>query len=267
MKPSHKKEPRGVMNLNEGLKSFSLNRYDPSPALQFFVLHYWTVEWDLTGKAPVTQEVISHPNIQLVLESGNSQVWGVVPTRFLRTLDGKGRVFGVKFRAGGFYPFFRKAQSGLTGKSVPAVSVFGDSVLSLEDQILVEVSLKQQAALMNEFLEGFHPERDDHIPLVNEIVDYVSDHPALMKVEDLADRFGMNKRKLERLFSRYVGVTPKWVINRYRMHEILHQLDKSESVNWTQLALDLGYFDQPHFIRDFKAMTGRKPTEYKGDNG
>lgn len=187
-----------------------------------------------------------------------------MPTRFLRTLDGKGKVFGVKFRAGGFYPFFRKAQSGLTGKSVPAVSVFGDGILTLENQILAETSPDRQAAMMNEFLEGLQPEKDEQIPLVNEIVDYVCDHPALMKVEDLADRFGMNK-KLERLFSRYVGVTPKWVINRYRMHEILHQLDNRESINWTQLALDLGYFDQPHFIRDFKAMTGRKPTEYSLD--
>lgn len=266
MKPSSKTEPRGIMKLNEGLKSFNLARYDPSKELDFFILHYWTVEWDLTGKPAVTQEVISHPNVQLVLERNNSRIWGVVPNRFLRTLDGKGRVFGVKFRAGGFFPFYRKIQSELKGKSVLANTILGENVNLLEQQILDESIPEQQVNLMNSFLEGFHPERDEQIPLVNQIMDYACDHPALMKVEDLAERFGMNKRTLERVFSKYVGVSPKWVINRYRMHEILHQIEKQETINWTQLALDLGYFDQPHFIRDFKAMTGIRPTEYKGNN-
>lgn len=68
--------------------------------------------------------------------------------------------------------------------------------------------------------------------------------------------------KLQRLFNEYVGVSPKWVINRYRLHEAVAILAQDQSIDWAQLAADLGYFDQAHFIRDFKSVTGRTPTEY-----
>lgn len=74
--------------------------------------------------------------------------------------------------------------------------------------------------------------------------------------------FRVSKRTLQRIFSQYVGVGPKWVIKRYRLHEAADQLAGGNVVDWPRLALDLGYFDQAHFIKDFKAMVGRTPTEY-----
>ena len=56
--------------------------------------------------------------------------------------------------------------------------------------------------------------------------------------------FGIGKRHLQRLFNRYVGVSPKWVIQRYRLHEVLEQIKRDETVDWAELAQDLGYFDQ-----------------------
>ena len=67
---------------------------------------------------------------------------------------------------------------------------------------------------------------------------------------------------LQRLFGRYVGVSPKWVIQRYRLHEAAEQLATGESVSQTELALNLGYSDQAHFIRDFKAIVGVSPAAY-----
>jgi AraC-like DNA-binding protein len=54
----------------------------------------------------------------------------------------------------------------------------------------------------------------------------------------------------------------KWVINRYRLHEALERLHMGASVNWTDLALELGYFDQSHFIRDFRSLVGYSPVQY-----
>ena len=87
----------------------------------------------------------------------------------------------------------------------------------------------------------------------------------ITQVEHLVHHSGVGKRTLQRLFSEYVGVSPKWVINRYRMHEALERVAAGESVDWTNLALDLGYFDQAHFIRDFKKLVGKTPTEYVSD--
>jgi AraC-like DNA-binding protein len=72
-----------------------------------------------------------------------------------------------------------------------------------------------------------------------------------------------HKRRLERIFREYVGVSPKWVIQRYRMHEAAEQIAEGRAGDMGDLALRLGYFDQAHFIRDFKAIVGRPPGQYR----
>ena len=57
-------------------------------------------------------------------------------------------------------------------------------------------------------------------------------------------------------------MSPKWVIQRYRLHEAVEQLERGAEVDLAELALQLGYFDQAHFIRDFKALVGRPPGAY-----
>lgn len=81
-------------------------------------------------------------------------------------------------------------------------------------------------------------------------------------VDALAERSGLTKRSLQRLFQHYVGVSPKWIIKRYRMHEAVAQLQAGAPVKLAQLALDLGYFDQAHFINEFTALVGKPPGEY-----
>jgi AraC-like DNA-binding protein len=67
---------------------------------------------------------------------------------------------------------------------------------------------------------------------------------------------------LQRLFSDYVGVSPKWVMRRARLHEAAQRTDSGELVDWAQLAADLGYADQAHLTRDFTSTLGMSPTRY-----
>ncbi len=81
-------------------------------------------------------------------------------------------------------------------------------------------------------------------------------------MDDVVSRLHLSKRTLQRLFNQYVGVSPKWVIKRYRLHEATELLDNGGVVDWPKLALELGYFDQAHFIKDFKSIVGKTPVEY-----
>ena len=85
----------------------------------------------------------------------------------------------------------------------------------------------------------------------------------MLTVDDLARRSAVGKRTLQRLFSEYVGVSPKWVIRRYRLHEAGERLRSGERLDCAQLALELGYFDQAHLINDFKSILGHTPTEFQ----
>jgi len=85
--------------------------------------------------------------------------------------------------------------------------------------------------------------------------------PDLRRVDQLCSLAGYSKRTLQRLFREYVGVSPKWVLQRIRLHEAADRMADGEQ-DWPRLALELGYFDQAHFIKAFKASIGRSPAEY-----
>jgi AraC-like DNA-binding protein len=98
------------------------------------------------------------------------------------------------------------------------------------------------------------------VALAARIVDRIISDRAVTKVEHVASAFATTRRTLQRLFSRYVGVTPKWVIGRHRLHEAADAIGAGADV--ARLAFELGYFDQAHFIKDFKAVVGVTPAEY-----
>lgn len=82
-------------------------------------------------------------------------------------------------------------------------------------------------------------------------------------MDELVARTGIGKRSLQRLFNEYVEVSPKWVICRYGLHELVERSNSGEELDWSQLAVELGYFDQAHLINDFRSITGYSPTEYQ----
>lgn len=255
-------KPRGILNPQAGEKMFHLSRYLPSEDLEFFIEHYWIVEWDLRGREPYTQETLPHPSVHLVIERDETKVFGVIQGKFSRTLAGKGRAFGVKFRPGGFYPFVKRPISKLTDDSVGLRDVFGGQGEAVEKEIL---ALQDEAELVDvaeTFLRGQLPERDCTVELVGRVVDCIIANPEITRVDDVVSRLGLNKRTLQRIFERYVGVSPKWVIRRYRLHEAADRLAGGEAVNLPEMALNLGYFDQAHFIKDFKKIVGTTPAKY-----
>ena len=98
--------------------------------------------------------------------------------------------------------------------------------------------------------------------MIAAIVATMLEDPAVVRVDELAARHAMSPRTLQRLFRRYVGVSPKWVLQRYRLHEAAERIAEGRDGDWAATALELGYFDQAHFIRDFKALIGTSPAQY-----
>ena len=83
-----------------------------------------------------------------------------------------------------------------------------------------------------------------------------------LTLAELSRRSGISQRSLQRLFQEYVGASPKWVIRRYRLHELVERLKAGDVVDGAQAALDLGYFDQAHLINDFRSIVGYSPARY-----
>jgi AraC-like DNA-binding protein len=255
-------QPRGILNPKAGEKRFQLSRHLPAPDLSFFVEFYWIVSWDLRGQGPYVQETLPHPCVHLVFEKGQSRVFGVITGKFSRLLENEGRVFSVKFKPGAFYPFVKMPVSTFTDTTISLSDAFGGESNALEEAIFACENEEEMTKIAETFLRERHPERDEYVAKINQIVDYIIAHPELTRVDELVGSFDLNKRTLQRLFNQYVGVSPKWVIKRYRLHEVAERLANGEDVDWASMALDLEYFDQAHFIKDFKAIVGKTPAEY-----
>ncbi|HEX7769964.1 MAG TPA: AraC family transcriptional regulator [Dokdonella sp.] len=255
-------DARGILRRLGPVGRFHHARHPPLAPLGAFVQYGWIVRWDLRGEAPQLQETLPHPNVYLVFEKGVATVNGVASGRWSRMLEGEGFAFGLKFRPGGFRPFLGRAVSSLCDRSLPVQDVFGDDARRLEREVFACTDDSGMHAVAQRFLLERLPAVDPEVDRVAAIVEAIAADRSLLKVDDLVARHGIGKRTLQRLFSEYVGVGPKWVIARYRLHEAIDRIADGERVDWSTLALDLGYFDQAHFIRDFRGLVGRTPAEY-----
>ena len=207
-------------------------RLMPSPDLACFVEHFWLVSWELGDAAPRIVETLPHPSVHIVFERGKAgEVAGIHQGRFTRILAGNGDVFGTKFRPGGFYPFWRAPIASLVDQRVPVADAFGSTGAAFAQAIESETSDERRMQLTEQFLRATLPAPDDNIALIERIVTRVIADHSIAKVEQLTELFGVNVRALQRLFQRYVGIGPKWLIQRYRLHEALEQLKRADSPN------------------------------------
>lgn len=254
-------KPRGVLHAHPGGGIFAHERHAPAEDLAPFVEHFWMVSWQDVAE-PVVRETLPHPSVHVVLERGQSAVAGVPRGRFTRTLEGTGLVFGIKFRPGGFRPLITYAVSELTGRSIELGEIFGTGHRALERAVLGAPSTAKRVEAASKFLRRRLPPPDPRVHETATIVELVLTDRDIRSVEDIADKTGTSPRALQRLFKEWVGVSPKWVIRRYRLHEALERVNAGHAVDWTALALELGFFDQAHFIRDFKTLVGQTPADY-----
>src|SRR5262249_31382304 len=160
---------------------------------------------------------------------------------FSRVLRGRGGAFAVKFTPAGFHPFARVPVSRFTDRTVSVRHVFGAEGDRADRAILLARTDDARIAVAERFLRAQRPEPDANVRHVNEFVYAVANDHRILRVDDLVDRFGVNKRMLQRLFAKYVGVSPKWVIQRYRLHEAAERLAAGAGANHAALALQLGY--------------------------
>ena len=254
-------KPRGILNVPKSDAANGLMRYWPSPDLAPFIEHFWIVRWDVPR--PVTAETVPHPSVHMALEtSGRAEIVGVMDTRFTRVIEGRGRVVGTKFRPGAFRAFVKRPVSDFTNRRPPVEAVFGGGARLLGPRVLRRDNDLEGIAIIETFLRGLQPKVDDALSLTRTVTERIASDRSLTRVEQIVSEFGIGLRQLQRMFREYVGVSPKWIIQRYRLLEAAERMSQGARLSGAELALDLGYSDQAHFIRDFKRFVGRTPAEY-----
>ncbi|MDG4825844.1 helix-turn-helix domain-containing protein [Asanoa sp. WMMD1127] len=251
----------GILHAGRAHQAFRFSTRPPAAALAPFVAHYWVIHWDLRGRAPHEQRVLPYPAVNMTFLPGRCRVTGVPRGRFTEVLSGVGRVFGARFRATGFRPFLGAPVATITDRSLRVEEVFGAGVPAAE---ILAADDAAATALLDRFLVAQAPTAPDPVAeTVEAIMARAADDSTITRVDHLVDAFGIGARRMQRLFAEHVGVGPKWVIRRYRLHEAAAAASaQGDGLDVAALAARLGYADQAHLTRDFTAVVGEPPARY-----
>lgn len=252
---------RGVLYSKKSEENYALNRVKPSSKLSDLIETFWLVTWDLRGRPPHIQQNIPDPCINMVFEAHRSRIVGAVTKRYVVELNGKGKIFGIKFHAGGFHYLNDLPASRLTDTSVEITDVFGPESHSLVEQIIATNDIELMIKLSEDFLLARTNGVETKANKVLEIIRKIEQDKTIIRVNQLQTEFDLTARSLQRLFNSQVGVSPKWVIRKYRIREVLSRLENGEK-DWQTLITHLDYFDQSHFVKDFKSLVGVTPSGY-----
>jgi AraC-like DNA-binding protein len=256
------KSTRGILNPGAIGEKFDLARIVPSEGLGKYIEHFWVVNWNLSDQEAYRTETIPFPAVHIAIEQGHSEIHGVVTKKFCRVLTGQGRVVGVRFRPAMFHPFFRRKVVLLTDRILGIQSLFGQEGLVLKRAVLSENENSACIQLLEDFLSSRLGETDGMAVLLRDTIEQLAADRSIVRVEQIAKSLRVNVRSLQTYFNRYVGVSPKWVIKRYRLQEAAEAIAKGVH-DFSGLASEMGYFDQSHFIKDFKALIGKSPIAYQ----
>jgi len=240
---------------NQGLE---LVRLEPSADLAPYVERHWILRWDFAPRSHV-QRTAGFPCVDLVFEREGARVYGPMTGVLERKFEGSGRLFATKLRPGAWRSLSDLPPRTLVDRSIPLEMAFG--VGAPTSLALAELDDEACRVCVEDMLRGRAPRRDPRAELVGRVVDRVLGDSSVTRVKQVEDIFGVRERTLQRMFHEYVGVGIKWLIRWSRLQAAAERL-RSTRAN-AGLALELGYFDQAHFVRDFAEFAGLSPSRYR----
>lgn len=249
----------------------------PAEALRPYIEHYWFVSQapgevidlrvdvfvdaraDLLFNfdAPYRREVIG--GATLGIADSNLDAQRLAPIRIIQR--GSVRIAGVRFHLGGLAPFAREPLAAFTDLTPAPDSVLGPQVLALEAALRADPDPDEAADLLDTF---FLDRLTAVPPAFARALNTLIATGGRASVADLSAAAGVSQRQLERLFARHLGIPPKMVGRIVRFQGALRSLMADPGCPLGELAAGAGYYDQAHFIRDFRLFSGGVPRGYRG---
>jgi AraC-like DNA-binding protein len=258
--PTESAPPSGVRGLlKSDIRSGerTLRWFEPAAELAPFVQRLWSSQWNIPKGEYRTQPVLPHPSANLVVMGGSAAIVGVITRSAVQRLEGQGQAFGAKLQPGALRAFGVQSPWLLRDKVTPFSNVF-----SGVDVGIASLDPHDQAAEIEHHLTSLRPRHDSVSLRAREIVDRLEEDRAMLTVAQLAAAFRLSERSVQAICRRALGVHPKWLIRCFRLQNAAVRLQEGPRLDLASFAQDLGYFDQAHFTRDFKRVTGVSPGRY-----
>ncbi len=255
--------------------------FEPSQDLVTHIKCYWTLE---SSKEETAEKQIIVPDgcMEIIFHYGDlyRQYTGngnsiIQPRCFVigqltRPLEieptGETGIFSVRLHPDGFLPFAMIPIKEMENTAVSLERLFGKDGLEIEQQVLNASSTSERI----KFVETFLLKRLTNYEIVDRIVkstvETILTANGQLSIDELSKQMNINRRQLERKFSTVIGISPKQLSKTIRLQATLKMLLNNKNTSLTALAYEGEYYDQAHFIKDFKELTGLTPKEFYGNS-
>jgi AraC-like DNA-binding protein len=249
-------------------------RIHPSPQATHWIECYWIVE--NSDPTPVPQKIIPDGFPEIIFHfadpyrinlqdswmvQGQSLLAGQITKYFFLENSGRASIFGIKLKPTALTHLFG-IQMDLYNDDVANLNTVSCSeLMDLEEEVRKQVDHESRVAICDNFFGKFSPSSKIK---VDEAVAMIMEAHGAVTVKEISELLGITERQLERLFKKYVGLSPKLYSRIIRLAEIFQLYEKGDQ-SWASLAYSGGFADQSHFIRNFKAFTGEDPSQYGFD--
>ena len=253
----------------------------PSAEFKPYILYYKYIESDITGilKAiPITDVElyfnfthikvfckgyfeVDNPKILLV---GLQHLDQDGYTHMHGTWRGGG--FAVVFRPQGFYQLFGIKICDFTKYAIDGNSVFRKEIFLLHDQLHAFHDISEMKNLFENYLSKKSKEISCRSNLINEIFSYLANNSGMINVTGLCKTFNIAQRSLERQFRNETGMTPSEILQIFRINKAIKLLNNNSFSDLSEISYLCGYYDQSHFIKDIRKITGATPGQIKSND-
>jgi AraC-like DNA-binding protein len=251
----------------------------PATSLARFIEHYWFVTSTPADPVDLRVDVFVDGRADLIFNFGapyqretmggetrqlgksNLDAQRLVPIRIHQR--GAVRLSGVRFHLGGLGPFVRHSLRALTNQTVGPETAFGPRASALEATLRASTSLEDHVARLDAFFEQ-QLELPRSFEAFERALTALVDSGGSASVAELANAADISSRHVARLFARHLGIAPKRISGVLRFQHSLRLLMRDPGCTLAEVAADAGYYDQAHFIKDFRRMSGGVPRGYRG---
>lgn len=196
-----------------------------------------------------------------------SVVVGVHSRYFVLDTSEQTNVIGIHFKPGGAFPFLAPPVDEFRNAHVALDAVWGSGVGVLRERLLQAPTPEAKFAVLESTLLSRISRYPEPHAAVAHAVQCLDGAPHMQTIARLTERMGLSPKRFIQLFTQQVGLTPKVYCRVQRFQRVLQTVQQQRQVDWADVAAACGYYDQAHFIRDFRAFSGLNPSAYLGQRG
>jgi len=262
--------------------NFFITEYKPSKNLQPYVELYWEGSFNIDATGSVSIQILPNGCLDVIFHLNdlhcdykNDSSWSQTPDYMVIGLFTKPyqvqfknlvNVFAIRFKPEGIYNVFGIPASELTGRFEDMTQILGKEYQDFSHRLKEEKSINGMLERTENYLLKNLLDRKIDLGYVNFAAELIRKSKEA-SIENLTTKLFVSQRQLEREFKDKIGITPKHYQRLTRINEVLRLLNDRQELDLTSVAYYCGYFDQAHFINDFKSFTGLSPSIYAKGNG